>query len=180
MKNLEIDDNYVQGLAEKARTAFTDLGAAAEKGLGLSDDKVNASYKAIMGVIAAATAIVGPLIEILIIMLPEIIKLIQSIIGEATKNDNLRKKFEGEIFPAITRKLRAELPAQLDAQITEMIEAARARYQEQIDESKARISDAIEEKQAGKAAQEQERAILEEIRDNVKALSGEIAAAYGR
>jgi hypothetical protein len=182
MKDLDLDDNYLQGLAEKIQSVFTNyqppiVNMEEEGGTGKKNPNLAYSYKAVTGVLSAVTAVLNPVLEVIIIFLPEIIKLFSSLFGQGQQNNQqsaLRSKFIGEIFPQIKGKIRSELPRQLEEQVGLMIEQVRSQYAEQITRQKAEIDTAIEAKTASIEETAKQQKVLESARIEVQAITSEV------
>jgi len=75
----------------------------------------NLSYKGMSGVLAIATGIIAPWLEIIILFLPEIIGLLGSIFGDSAE-DKIKKlevRISSEVVPMIASKLRPEVEKSL-------------------------------------------------------------------
>lgn len=93
-------------------------------------DNFNKAYKAITGVLAIATTVVAPWLEIIILFLPEIFKLI-GIGGQASQVDKVKNAIENDVIPQIVMKLRpvieeslVEVEEQLIQQLEESMSLA--------------------------------------------------------
>jgi hypothetical protein len=179
MKDFDIDDNYIQRMSDRIKNVFFTFGGFDEKGKP-GDQKTPAfgsvGYKAFAGVLAATTTIVATWLEVIIIFLPEIIKIFSFLFGDGqqSRNNEIRSKLVGEVFPKIKRKIREEIPSTLEPQITAMIEQVRVQYKEKIEAQKVQIGAAIEEQNKNAAERERERGELVKIRADVQAIAGEI------
>jgi hypothetical protein len=192
MKDLEIDDNYIQGLSTRIQTAFTQLqtvltsssGPVINKFLGTGARAVGAAISAttiLGGAVAAAgglAAITGgialPIMGIALIFLPEILGVLFKGSNDQKQKEAIRSKLAGEIIPSVKRKLRGEIPSILNPQITAMIEQVREQYRQELEQHKAQITTAIEEKKTNVQESEKERIELENIRSKVLSLTNEI------
>jgi GTPase SAR1 family protein len=179
MRDLEIDDNYIQGLSDRVKNAFTGFQGflATDKSADIKSPALATGYKAVTGLLAATTAIVAPWIEVVVIFFPEIIKLFSLLLGggqQEKPKEAVRNKLAGEAFPAIKRKLRAEIPQHLEAQVKVMIDSVRSQYEEQIKVQSEIINAQIAEKSTGAAEAETKRAKLETIRAEVQGITNEV------
>jgi flagellar hook-basal body complex protein FliE len=180
MKDLELDDNYLQGLAEKIQSVFTNyqpsIVTMPEK--TDKDSKNHAlGYKAITGSLAAVTAVLNPILEVAIIFLPEIIKFFSSFFEQHERKkqqEEIKSTFIGKIFPQIKGKIRSELPPQLEEQVGLMIEQVRSQYAERIAQQKAEIDTAVEAKNANIEETEKKQKLLESVRTEVQAITSEV------
>lgn len=84
----------------------------------------NKSYKAVTGVLAIATTTVAPWLEIIILFLPEILKLF-GVGGRNSQIEKVRSSIENEVIPQIVSKLRPAIQESLvdvESQLLEDIE----------------------------------------------------------
>lgn len=80
-------------------------------------------YRVIATITAVSTSIVAPVLEILIIFLPDIFNAIFGRYTKARQQEEIRRKILTEIIPAIKAKLRQELPALIQTQTATLIES---------------------------------------------------------
>lgn len=75
-------------------------------------------FKTIATVLAITTGAIAPLVEIVIVFLPEIV----SFFGKQQQQREIKNKIQSEIIPSIKRELRKELPQVINEQLNQMIE----------------------------------------------------------
>lgn len=100
-------EEIVHGMTDKIRQ----LSAILEKAEKASD-AINKSYKAVTGVLAIATTAVAPWLEIIILFLPEILKLF-GVGGRNRQIEKVRSSIENEVIPLIVSKLRPAIKESL-------------------------------------------------------------------
>ncbi|MDR0602969.1 MAG: dynamin family protein [Bacteroidales bacterium] len=181
MKSLEIDENYLSDLTQRIQNVFTGIESIPSGQMRKIEEKwtagTNIVYKGITGILAVTTAIVNPVLEIVIIMLPEIIRFLSGIFGQSQQEQQkemLRKKFMGEIFPNIKRKIRTELPAYLGQQIRQMIEQVHLQYEERIKDQRKEIDTVIEAKKANIAENDKRISVFKSTRGEIQAIANDI------
>lgn len=95
-------------------------------------------YKGATGVLAAATSFLAPPIEIIIILLPEIIKLGQMIFGESTE-DKIAQLIDDSYFPEVRRRLRESIEDYMAESYNNLISVLSEEFSDQIDEITSHI-----------------------------------------
>ena len=75
-------------------------------------------FKTIATVLAITTGTLAPLIELVIVFLPEIV----GFFGKQQQQREIKNKIQSEIIPSIKRELRKELPKVINEQLNQMIE----------------------------------------------------------
>lgn len=120
-------------------------------------------YRSIVAIVSITTAVLAPLVEILILLLPDIIEFLLKGRKQAAIKDMLLKR----VFPDVRRQLRANLPGILQEQIGLMIAAARDQYQESIQVKQAEIQKGIAEKELSEAAHQKKLLRYNQVRNEL-------------
>jgi ribosome biogenesis GTPase A len=203
MKDLEIDEAYVDSLAGKIQSVFelfqsSDVltekspeNSSAKTVMNLGTKAAGAGIAAGLGGIGTAIAgtgiatalgltatVINPLIGAVVIFLPEIIRGFMKLFGgespQQSKKEAISSKLAGEIFPQIKRRLRDELPLHLEEQVQRMIDQVRAQFEEKISLQQADIEKAIGERSADIKEAEEKRKFLEDVRTYVQTIATSI------
>lgn len=200
MKDLAIDDNYIQGLSARIQSAATiaqeallvqtapAAGAALAGTVGKAGGAAATLFggSAVTGIAtviggAAAAAVIGPIaavampiIGILLLFCPDILSGIFKGSKENKQQEAIKSKLIGEVFPAIKRKIRAEIPQHLEEQVKRMIDGVRAQYEAKIKEQSEVINAQIAEKTATASEVEAKRVELESVRADVQSMMNDI------
>lgn len=95
-------------------------------------NKASGTYRTIMGALAITTSVVAPWIELIIVFLPDILKLF-GVLNKSTQMDNLKRKVENEIIPQIISKMSLEIEKSLQLLESEIIEEIESRINTLID-----------------------------------------------
>jgi len=185
MKDNQFDDAYVERLSLKIQTAFTavqDIFAgkgdkAAAVGAALAGGSAfSVGSKAVGGGLVASSllgvtaGIAMPLIGVALMFLPELLGLFFKNSSKDKVRSALRSKLQGDVFPAVKRKLREALPAHLEEQVGRMIEQVREQYAALIAQKTEELEAAVARQDADKAAQEHEQNALETARGEAGAV----------
>lgn len=131
----------------------------------------NALYKTITSVVAITTSILNPIQELIILFLPEIIKLISYLFGQDKQKENIRNKLLTEVIPNIKREIYRQLEADLPKHVETLIEEISKKFEEELRVKKATISAAEEEKRKQCDSVENEIGKYENILTNIKSLT---------
>lgn len=95
-------------------------------------NKASGTYRTIMGALAITTSVVAPWIELIIVFLPDILKLF-GVLNKSTQMDNLKRKVENEIIPQIISKMSLEIEKSLQLLESEIMEEIESRINTLID-----------------------------------------------
>jgi len=184
MKDLELDANYLKNITEKVETFLKMLdgiisrtGDSPITGVPLpGKGALDMGFKAVAGAGLAATK-VNPIIGIAIMLLPNIIELFVKLFGGDPKEkqkEAVRSKLTGEVFPAIKRKIREEIPGKLNEQIEGMIKIASEKYEELLKNQRDDINSQIAQKSGNIEENEARQNKLNLILSDVKKIDSEI------
>lgn len=101
----------------------------------------NLLYKGITGVLAITTSVVAPVVELIIIALPEIISLITDFIKKKKAKEEIRNQIIGQI-PAIKRDIRTKVITSLTEQTQAMVQSISSNFEEMLKVKAAEIEKA--------------------------------------
>ena len=130
-------------LQQSAETMFDTTKASVDSYIQKRQGKEGAStaYKAITGILAVATDVVAPWLEIVIILLPEILNLIFGSFREKQQQAQLRQNIAGQI-PSIKRQVRTKVVEILKENSGNTITAICAKFDEELQKKKQEIENA--------------------------------------
>lgn len=102
-------------------------------------------YRAVAGVAAIFTDIVAPWMEVVIILLPDIVSLLQGIFGESS-SDQLKHRFINNVVPQICNKLYPQIRQNIETSTQQVLCEYQARLDEKLVQMKASIATAEAQK----------------------------------
>lgn len=126
--------------------------------------------------LGATAGIAMPVIGALLLFLPDILGAFFKNAGRENMQAAIRSKLEGEVFPAVRRRLRDELPARLEEQTGIMIEAARRQYEALIAKKMNVIRETAEGQDTERREQEQKMQSLEAARNEIMTILNDLAS----
>ncbi len=109
-----------------------------------SNTDITAGYTLVTGVLAAATNIAAPVIEVLIIALPTILSFIVDYIKEQKETQDIRKQLAGQI-PSIKREIKNKTVEILKEQTQSIIEEISAKFEDMLNTKKLEIENTQKE-----------------------------------
>ena len=190
LKQEAIDEAFAEKLAQKVQAAFTEIETrlhnAGDKGSALAGmvgrSNWNTGAKLLGGgllgtsLLGATAGIAMPVIGALLLFLPDILGAFFKNAGRENMQAAIRSKLEGEVFPAVRRRLRDELPARLEEQTGIMIEAARRQYEALIAEKMNVIRETAEGQDTERREQERKMQALEAARNEIMTILNDLAS----
>jgi hypothetical protein len=123
MSNFSMSDNWLSKATESTHKMF----AMATNGINAilkqrnkngDTDKI---YKAITTVLAVTTSVLTPILEVVIIFLPELLSGIFEHFQKQKQEKEIRNAILTQIIPSMKRELRTKLPEIFNIQVKEMI-----------------------------------------------------------
>lgn len=139
---------------------------SAHKDKGKTADRL---YKGLSTILAVTTTVINPMLELVIIFLPDILRFFTKTNGQ----EKVRERLLGEVFPSIKAELRGKLPAILDEQLSLMLTKVNEAFGRQIAQQRDVIA-AYEKTTTEHEANVGERGQkLESLSEGVKALANQ-------
>ncbi|MCX6076293.1 MAG: dynamin family protein [Campylobacterales bacterium] len=175
LASFDLGDKWVDTISQSA----TNLLKNAQNGLSNvvdarrtnQGDNTGGIYKAITATLGITTAVINPMLEIVILFLPEIISFFTSKSKEAKMKQDVYIKLSSEIIPSLKTKIRSELPVLFHTQINTIIETISEKFEEQLQQKEIEISKAQEEKESNIQEIETKLAQLEDTKQQLKQLA---------
>ncbi|MCZ6174510.1 dynamin family protein [Campylobacter ureolyticus] len=142
-----IDDSWIskiEGFAidniKKLQSGLTDILSNRDKN---STDPI---YKIITTIFGITTTVLNPVLELIMIFLPEILSVFTGKSREQKMIENAKNQLISNIIPSIKTKLREALPKLLEEQVNATIEFVALKFEEELKTKSELISKTINEK----------------------------------
>lgn len=173
--SFELGDKWVDTISESttnflknAQNGLNDLVTARKD---KQSDSSGDMYKIITGTLAITTSVINPILEVVILLLPEIISFFTGKSQKAKMQQEMHTKFSSEIVPSIKTKIRAELPSLFQSQINAIINTISDKFEEQLKQKEIEISKAQEEKEKDIEDIDTKLSKLENTKQQIKQLA---------
>ncbi|MHA1692669.1 MAG: dynamin family protein [Candidatus Heimdallarchaeaceae archaeon] len=143
-----LSDDYIEKISSSSRTMVN----SAQRGMtGLLGTLKDGSkiFKTITTVLAVTTSVIAPILEVVVIFLPEVLSLLGKLFGgnsDDKRKQQIRTAILSELIPEIKSKLRKELPGVFNEQVRDLIQSISEKFEEDI----ARKREVISAAQKGK------------------------------
>ena len=156
----------------KVREVLTNLPVDKRREISLGG---RTGYRVIATTLAITTSIVIPLLELVIVFLPDIIEFFR----KRQQKEEIRNQLIGTVIPSVKRKIRSELPKHFDDQVNALINEQAEVLDEHIKARQGEIAAAEQVKQDELRDIEQTIAELTSIRDHIRSLADQALFAHG-
>lgn len=153
--------------------SLLNVGISTLKGIMNIATKGRNLYRITSTVLAITTNIVYPIIEVVIVFLPEIF----SYFRKRKQEDQIRNQLIGTVIPSVKNKLRSELPEYFNEQVNLLINEQAEFFDSQIKAKQSEIAEA--EKAKKDAIQDVEQTIvkLTDIQENIRSRASQVIFA---
>ena len=173
LDNSNFDNNWIEKISystknilEKAQNGLSTI--VDERRSKETDDKL---YKAITTILGVTTSFVAPIIEIIIIFLPEIVRFISGKAKEKQQKERISEQISISIIPEIKRKLRETIPQIFNDYLKNTIETISQEFETQLEQKRQEIIVTQQEKEDNIKDIEQEILKLENIKKELQFLA---------
>ena len=173
LDNSNFDNNWIEKISystknilEKAQNGLSTI--VDERRSKETDDKL---YKAITTVLGVTTSFVAPIIEIIIIFLPEIVRFISGKAKEKQQKEKISEQISISIIPEIKRKLRETIPQIFNDYLKNTIETISQEFETQLERKRQEIIVTQQDKEDNIKDIEQEILKLENIKKELQFLA---------
>ena len=177
MSMLDVSENWSEKLSNKVKFSLertTEILSDWSTRLNnrVENDKSGniTLYRRLSTVLAVTTTVVNPLVELVIIFLPEILKMFQ---GSGNEREQLRQKLTSDVFPNIKAELRGKIPEIIDEQLNVMLKKISDSFEEQISKQKHVVDTITQENLLLEAQIDEKTAALEGLASEVKTAANE-------
>ncbi len=148
--NFELGEKWVQTISSSTRNFLQNTKNGLDQIISdrekTKNNKTDDLYKVITTTLGITTAIISPLLEIVIVFLPEIISFFTEKSQKRKQEEQIKEKLLSDIIPSLKTKLRNSLPDIFNKQINTVIESIGERFEEQLKQKEEEIIKIEEEK----------------------------------
>lgn len=131
-------------------------------------------YKVVTTALALTTSVIAPVVELIIIFLPELLSLFGN--REEAKRERIREELKGRVFPQVQNSIINEVEKMLPELRDELIEALRNEWLGRIEDAQAALEAAISGKDSALSAHKQNVAEYEKDIQSISAILKDIRA----
>lgn len=170
LKDLEfsLSDNFAENISENIKGALETGTNALKTMLDVTKDG-SSLFKVLGTVLAIVTNVIAPIIEVVLIFLPN---LLSSFFENKAKAEFESKLFN-EIIPSLKQEIRKQLPSILEGQISALLENIANGFELSLEQKQKEISEKAEERELHIEQIVEEIEKYKSVRDNVKELAYE-------
>lgn len=164
-----LDPNWVTNIAEKTEGKLKAVSSFLENMSSNFAAKENAGkyYRLLSTVLAVTTNVLNPLLELVIVFLPDILRLFSA----SNVQERARANLLNTVFPSIKSEMRKALPAIVDEQLTILLNNVSNEFEGQINQQKTLIASYQHEQAQQQDVINQQLETLQVLLVEIKALA---------
>jgi len=141
MSNFTQTDDWLEKIADSTKTMLNSAkggldSIVKERSKVKTNDKM---YKVITTILATTTTVLNPIIELVIIFLPDLLGGFMESYQKKKQEEQIRNNIMTQVIPSLKRELRAKLPEVFNQQVQELIKDISNRFEQVIEEKRATI-----------------------------------------
>ena len=142
MSDFSLSESWLTGIADTTKKMFDSasngLNNILKNRQGNAKNK-DATYKVLTTVLAVTTTVLSPILELVIVFLPDIISALFASSQEKKQKEKIQQTVLTNTIPSLKRELRTKLPAIFNAQVNELILSIGEQFEGVIAEKQASI-----------------------------------------
>ena len=158
-----LDDNMISRIADSTErllgsfaSGLSNMSAGMnERVRGDNGGNAGTLYRTATTILGLTTSVVTPVLEVVIVFLPDIIRYFSKVAQERKMREQLEQKITGEIIPDVKAKIRESLPEVFNGHVERLIRQISHQFEGQLQQKRDEIK-AAEAEKAAKAAELEE------------------------
>ncbi len=176
MSSFTMNDNWLGKITESTKNLFNSANGALKDIITKRKSKGNTDkiYKTITTLLAITTKIVNPMLELVIVFLPDILAGIFGSIQKKKQNEEIRSNLLNRVIPSIKQDLRSKLPLIFTERVNNIINEISNKFEDELQDKSNSIETMENEKQNKIKNIEEEIAKLNTIKENINNISNNL------
>ncbi len=176
LSSFSMNENWLGSITDSTKKMFDSATNSLSSIVDNRKGKIDAGklFKTITTVLAVTTTVLAPILEVVIIFLPDILSAIFGSIQKKKQEEQVRNDLLTTVIPSIKRGVRDKLPEIFNEQVNKLIKQISEQFEGVLQEKKDSISK-IEEEKKGKINNiEQEILKFTDAKDQITNLANEV------
>jgi len=173
MSNFTQTDDWLEKIASSTKTMLNSAKGSLDnivkqRSKTKTDDKM---YKVVTTILATTTTVIDPILELIIIFLPDLLNMFMESYQKKRQEEQIRNTIMIQVVPSLKRELRAKLPEVFNQQVQELIKDISNRFEQVIEEKRATIEATQKEIEEKSIDIQKEIEFYNEIAQNITTLA---------
>lgn len=164
-----VSTEWVSGLSSRIESSLDKVSVVSSrfeeiiKDKIAKEEKINGTFKAVATILAVTTSVIAPAIELMIIFLPEIVKLI----NKAGQQERTQNKIQSEVIPQIKAKLRPVILALTTEKLGNLVQDISQSFESEISEKMEVLQKMEREREQKQFDVETAKTDLKQLEDSI-------------
>jgi hypothetical protein len=173
MSEFTMSDNWLEKITDTTKSMLGNVKGGLDNIINERDKSGNNDkmYKIITTILATTTTVLAPIIELVIIFLPDLLGGLFTNHQQKKQEEQIRNTLLTQIIPSLKRELRSKLPQIFNQQVQEMIKNISGQFEHIIQEKKETIEATQQEIDDKNIDIEKQINLYQEINNNVTTLT---------
>lgn len=175
MSEFSMSDNWVNKITETTKNMLR--GAKGSLGNIICERNksrnTDVMYKVITTILATTTSILAPIVELVIIFLPNLLGGLFDHYKKKKQEEQIRNSILTQAIPSLKRELRSKLPQIFNQQVQEMIKSISQQFEAVIEEKKQTIEATQQEIDSKNINIQEQITLYREINKNITSLTND-------
>ncbi|MDA3053022.1 dynamin family protein [Campylobacter sp. JMF_01 NE2] len=172
LANFAIDDTWLEKVSSGIESLLNNaMGGLNSLSIAMKEnaEKAGRVYKALTTILSIATNVVNPVLELVVVFLPEII----SFFTKNSKKDEIKNQIISSVIPKIKGRLKDEINAVFGEQISNIVAAASDEFEAQLTQKRDEIAKAVSLRSENANEIENKISALKDAKERLARLSSE-------
>ena len=171
LKDFHIDQHFVEQIANSTKDILQKTQSGLETLLKTTSKKGGGVYKTITTILSVTTAVLNPIVEIILIFLPDIIEFFAKSSREQKARNEVITKLHSQIIPELKIKIKSELTTLFQEQVNNLIETISNEFEDKLKQKQEEINNAMKQKEENISNIQESISSLETARKNLQTLA---------
>jgi len=175
MSEFTLSENWLGKITDTAKNMLNNAKGSLDGIIENRQKNKNAEtmYKAITSVLAITTTVLEPIVEVIIVFLPEILGGLLENYQKQKQKEQLQSTILTQVIPSLKRELRTKLPEIFNQQVQEMIKDVSEQFEQMIEEKREVIEKTQKEIDTKNIDLQKEIEVYQDILNNITVLTNQ-------
>jgi len=176
MSEFSMSDNWLETITNTTKNMLNSVTSGLNNIVDKREKSGNndAIYKVITTILATTTEVIAPILELVIIFLPDLLNGLFLSYQQKKQEEQIRNTIMTQVIPSFKRELRIKLPEIFNKQVQEMIKNIGDQFESIIDEKKQTIEETQQEIDSKNIDIQEQINIYKKVNSNITILSNQV------
>ena len=173
IESFELNQEWIEKITQGIKILLSSTQQGFGKLYETTKGKSGTIYKTVTTILGITTTVLNPLLEIVIIFLPEIIEFFTKNIMEERAKKEFLDQFHYKVIPSLKIKLRQTLQTLMQEQVEKLVMTISNQFEEELKQKKDEIEKTMKEKDKDVFAIKEKIEKLEKIKSQIQTMANQ-------